>query len=158
MGRVNADDTGTYSALIGFVQQHQSAVLCRTVLGRAAPDRMVGEICEVLHLTFGANLQRAVRCLLSRDWAEIDTSTIGLYPTLATPAEHPLVAGVGVAADERRGQALKVHLSCAPPARWAYLLMAGAERLRVLEAHGGRWREIHRYSARECELRAHRTP
>ncbi len=119
---------------------------------------MVGEICAVLLATFGGNFSRAVRYLLSRDWLEVDAAMMGLYPTMGTPARHPLVAGVGVTADDRGTEAARVELSGVPSAPWAYMLMPGRERrLRVLEEHGPHWREVGMYTARECDLigRAH---
>jgi hypothetical protein len=111
---------------------------------------MVGEICDLVLVTFGGNLGRAVRCLLSRDWLEVDVGTIGLFPTQATPADHPLVAGVGRAVDDVHGEILQVDLTGRPMASWAYLLAADRNRLLVLQAHDDRWREIHRFTTQDC--------
>jgi hypothetical protein len=162
--------------LIGFLEERQQSVACRTVLNLTEPGRMLDEICAIvwgtfdgnlgLNLTepgrlldeicaivwgpFDGNLGRAVRCLLSRNWAVLDATTVGLFPTLSTPVVHPLVAGVGITAPDKRGTVPSVDLAAMPQATWAYLLTPGAWRLRILRGADSRWLEQRRYTAHEC--------
>jgi hypothetical protein len=150
---VNTGETNDIQALICLGRNGHTFVSCRTVSHSADPERMVGELCEVMHVTFAGNFSRATRVLLSRDWLVLDASTIGLYPTLTTPARHPLVAGVGVARQGSQDRhETRRDLSEVASTSWAYVLTTGHVRLQVLDHSGLRWRPMLSYTVRECGL------